>query len=718
MKGESLNGVWERRVGYGKFKPQQVPYSTFPVGHSECKRTFDLSEKSEKTFLRFDGITYFAKVFLNGKELGEMLPYSEYVFDITEIVKEKENELLVELEDISPAFGPSEGWENYGGIIRGVTLLYANASYIRDAFFSATLENNYQDGKFKVALDGVLQAGDFWRVTLSDNGKTVCSYEQTADETERERLVKDVCLWSPEDPHLYDLKVELVNGEKVLDTWSHKVGFREFSNKEHRFLVNGKETFILGVCRHDTYGECGHTLSIEQIKEDFKLIKELGCNYVRLVHYPHDKRVLEIADETGLFVSEEPGLWWSDTANEEIASGSLEVLRRVIVRDRNHPSVAFWLCFNECFFTEKFLKDSADLCKKTDPTRLVSGANCMTNEDTLIHFNRCGFDFYTMHPYYHTPEKIEESARILKDKPLLLTEWGGFHVYDNPHLLADFIAKMRSLWLGDDTRGYLAGACFWNWAEIHEYGRGRPACADGLLKEALIDINRNKTMIYETFKNEWAKLGQVIINEDLYEFMPENPLNADMPLSLSQTNFDLDEAFNRAHDNTKGYIKKLKHYQWKDLKLFTGPILQKEEYKGILQKPLVLSNGHIVKFGAGEGKNVTLVGATSLVKGYPLDGVYGEPVASVTVTYADGETQAFVLKNGEDITTVLGAFGPSRIDPIAENALRLARFRFDNDFENYVLNGLTLPLKDKPFTEIEIKSENNGYELLVYGLYL
>lgn len=717
MREQSLNGMWERRIGYGKFTAQAVPYSTIPVGHSECRRKFDLTEKAEKVFLRFDGITYYAKVFVNGKELGEMLPYSEYIFDITGVAKETDNELLVLLEDTTPVFGPSEGWENYGGIIRGVALLYSGASYIKDAFFTTTLENDYTDGKFKVALDGVLQDGDFWRVALLDGDKVVCSYEQKANETERERLVEKVTLWSPENPHLYTLRVELVNGEKVLDCYTHKVGFREFSYEKHRFLINGKPTFILGVCRHDTYGEFGHTLTLEHILEDFKMIKELGCNYVRLVHYPHDKRVLEVADELGLFVSEEPGLWWSNTANEEIASGSLEVLRRVILRDRNHPSVAFWLCFNECIFTEKFLKDSAELCKKTDPSRLVSGANCMTNEDTVVHFNRCGFDFYTMHPYHHTTEKIEESARILQDKPLLFTEWGGFPVYDNPHLLADFIAKMRSLWLGDDTRGYLAGACFWNWAEIHEYGRGRPACADGLLKEALIDINRNKTMIYDTFKNEWAKLGQVIVNEDFYEFMPENQLSAAVPLTLEETSFDLDEAFKTAHDATK---RKIPRYHWKEFKLFTGPILQKEEYKGIMQKPLVIADGHFAKFGAGKAESVTIVGATSLLKGYPVDegGSYGDPVACVTVVYADGEKQVFVLKNGEDITTVLGSFGPTRINPIAENTVRLARFRYDNDFENYVLNALTLPLLDKPFTEIKIQSENNGYNLLVYGLYL
>ena len=141
-------------------------------------------------------------------------------------------------------------------------------------------------------------------------------------------------------------------------------------------------------------------------------------------------------------VSEEPGLWGSDTSLPEVANGSLEVLKRTILRDRNHPSIVFWLCFNECKFTEKFLADSATVCRKYDPTRRVSGANCMTNEETLYHYNKCKFDFYTMHPYSDTFKRSKTSAEILHDKPLLFSEWGGYHVYDNPHLLLDFMSEI------------------------------------------------------------------------------------------------------------------------------------------------------------------------------------------------------------------------------------------------------------------------------------
>ena len=145
MKEQSLNGIWKYRIGKGAWEEREVPFSALPVGHSECERTFDLAESGKNVFLRFEGITYSAKVTLNGEEIGEMLPYSRYTFDITEKAREKDNTLLVELEDISPAFGPTEGWENYGGIIRGVSAIYREKSYIEDIFFRTELKNGYKD---------------------------------------------------------------------------------------------------------------------------------------------------------------------------------------------------------------------------------------------------------------------------------------------------------------------------------------------------------------------------------------------------------------------------------------------------------------------------------------------------------------------------------------------------------------------------------------------
>ena len=123
MRTQSLNGIWQYRVGGGKSTAREVPFSALPVGRSVCERRFDLAEESARVFLRFEGITYHARVTLNGTPLGEMQPYCEYTLEVTAFIKARDNHLVVELEDIMPPFGPSDGWANYGGIIRGVSLL-------------------------------------------------------------------------------------------------------------------------------------------------------------------------------------------------------------------------------------------------------------------------------------------------------------------------------------------------------------------------------------------------------------------------------------------------------------------------------------------------------------------------------------------------------------------------------------------------------------------
>ena len=147
---QSLNGVWSYRVGNGAWSEVRVPFSRLPVGHSECRRTFDAPQRAARTELVFEGITYAAEVTLNGTPLGTMLPYVEYRFDVTALVRPTDYELLVALEDTAPAFGPTEGWENFGGIIRDVYLEYTGNTRIEDVFFHSTLQNDYRDATVTV----------------------------------------------------------------------------------------------------------------------------------------------------------------------------------------------------------------------------------------------------------------------------------------------------------------------------------------------------------------------------------------------------------------------------------------------------------------------------------------------------------------------------------------------------------------------------------------
>jgi len=703
MKCISLNGIWSYRIGNGTEKTTQVPFSALPVGRSVCQRCFDAPEAWDRLFLKFDGITYYAQVFLNDILLGEMLPYCEYEFEITDIVKLSGNRITVILEDIDRRFGPSEGWENFGGIIRDVHLLCRSEHYIENVFFKGNPLQG-QSAAMEVEVDAQCPADARFLISLHCGEEPICSYEQRAGKT-LTVSVENVRLWSLESPQLYTLTVRLFIGNEALDRYVCQVGFRSITHDDHRFLLNGKPLFLKGVCKHEMIGDSGHCPTPEQMESDMRLIKEMGCNFVRLVHYPHNKKILEIADRLGMLVSEEPGLWWSDTADPEVAQGSKEVLRRTILRDRNHPCIAFWLCFNECRFTEDFLRESALLCRRYDPTRMVSGANCMSDEETLLYYNKCGFDFYTMHPYAQTFDRARKSAELLCGKPLLFTEWGGYYLYDNPHLMQVFLESMRGLYL----QGSLAGAFFWFFAELNDFNRGRPACIDGVLREGLVTKDRTPTLIYETFCQGLALFDAPADEaEDGFWYEADAAFEPLPPQQMLHTEAQPSEEALQSllQEQTANYGVMRKR------RLVRGPKLPR-------QIPHILKPDVPLLFeGASQAQKLSVLGLTSVANGYPLGGVYGETVCKVTLEYEDGSSREILLKNGIHITTAFALHQSSRINPVAESAPRFMRFGYDKNFEIYVMNRLDIPLEQgKNLRQASFTAVNDRYATLLYGVF-
>jgi hypothetical protein len=142
----------------------------------------------------------------------------------------------------------------------------------------------------------------------------------------------------------------------------------------------------------------------------------------------------------------------------------------------------------------------------------------MNDDDTVKYFNLCGFDFYTMHPYSDTTEKAKKSAKVLCDKPLLFTEWGGYHVYDNPNLIKGFIEDFYSLYKQNSDEGAIAGAFFWYFRECYDYGRDGKACVDGVLKEALVDFEGKPSAIYQAFCDAFREVKSEKKYTDKYYF--------------------------------------------------------------------------------------------------------------------------------------------------------------------------------------------------------
>lgn len=711
MITESLNGEWSYRVGGGKYTKRTVPFSALAVGHSECEREFGITHSAERIELKLDGITYAARVTLNGEFLSEMLPYCEYRFDITDKVRDEGNSLHIDIEDISPAFGPVAGWENFGGIIRDVSLVYGNREYIENVFFSSRAENDYLDAVCEIRISGKNTEGCVYHIAIFDGEMGILSDTVSASCEVYEKKISNVEFWSPDNPKLYKMQIKVVKNGEIRDTYEEKIGFREIKCDKHKFYLNGKPLFLVGVCKHEMIGESGHVVKYEDVLRDMKMIKELGCNFVRLVHYPHGTDVLRIADEIGLLVSEEPGLWWSDTSDPEVAAGSIEVLRRTILRDRNHPSIAFWLCFNECKFTKEFLIESARVCKATDPTRLVSGANCMSDEETLEYFNICGFDFYTMHPYAQSFDRAMRSAKILNDKPLVFTEWGGHFVYDNPKLMREFIYEMRRLYLYGSDKAALAGAFLWAFADVNDYNRERPAVKDGRLFEGLVDYNRSPHMCFEVYKSAYA---EPIDAPSAFEFKLCAEVEEGLiPLRYIGGSLSYGELFAELWDREKPRF--LDEQRPRVIKV--GPVCGNAGAIKMFSEPLSVRDNTLF-FGGGGGKGLVLLGCVSATRGYPLSGEYGELAAQLVINFADGYSVTYPIRNGIELTTVYTTYRSSRIDPIAERAERFLEFSYDKSFERYVINKLSVDFGEyKDIKSVELVGANSEYTLLTYGIY-
>ncbi len=732
---QSLNGFWDYRIGKGRYCKKKIPYSDAPVGYAECKLEFNLDRVHDggRVFLVFDGITYKAEVTLNGRYLGDMLPYCEYRYEATELIKQSGNTLSVIIRDTEIVFGAGEGWENYSGITRDVYLEYIAESVMENVFWHNAVSDDLSraDCTVEVATD-MREENLFAEVTLCDpSGKAV--YRDTvpvsASLIKLNFIYENPLLWSPDNPVLYTLQVTLKQGKRVCDTYTAHVGFKHFVTKDSRFYLNGEPFFLLGICRHEFWGDNGHMITDAQIEEDLRILKDLGCNYVRLVHYPHRKITLDLADEIGLFVSEEPGLWWSDMKDQSIVDASLEVMKRTVLRDRNHISVAFWLSFNECIFTPEYLLASAELCRKYDPYHMVSGANCMDIAMTKRYFKECGFDFYTMHPYSNDILRMREEAEALTDMPLVFTEWGGWNVFDSPFQMRRYIREIVRLWHNTPYRengeGALTGASLWCFSQLYEHNRAAPVCYDGLQCEYIVDRFRRPSLGYNVFKEEFQKIWQ---KEELQRTVKITPCvceGAFTALDLSVCRDETQSArWDAMMEEAAKPIPKF-YYRSRGVRnMALGPTVPAEVPQigdlpvRLQYRPLVITKekGLTVSVDACADA-VHVIGMTSMPHAYPIGGVYGEEAVHLTVCYADGTVEEHAIRNGYELTTACAWYGPSRINPVAANAPRALYVINDPDRERFVVNRICFPVTQAKTVELlHFEITNGDYNMLLYGI--
>ncbi|MCE5258175.1 MAG: hypothetical protein LLG44_03835 [Chloroflexi bacterium] len=740
-----LNGTWEWQIPGGAWQPREVPGSYRCVGAAIYRRSFELPmlQQKQRAFLCFEGITFAAQARLNGIALGELGPFTPYEFEIGGAAREGGNTLEVELTDIPAPYGPVIGWEAYAGIIRGVHIELRPANYISDCFWQCTLSSGCSHARAEVmlAVSGGRRAPLELRVELCDGAELTTqaavelppaageSQAQLAFELEHPRL------WSPDAPNLYTLTVSLLRDGEMVDRVVRRVGVREFRAEGTRFVLNGSEIVLHGVCRHDMWGEeQGHTLSRAQIEQDLGLIKELGANFVRLVHYPHDAYVVEVADRLGLMVSGEPLSWQSDFSDERFAAGALECLRRLILRDRSHPSVIFWLCWNECQFRGTYLERARMLCRELDPARPVSAASHVAPAETKAEFDRVGMDFYTFHPYGMSPERvhtgisIEQALTLLAGKPVIFTEWGGWPVQNNYTTMAEFGRTFIRYARQHAPQPNLAGFSFWEWADMPEPVREPPACHNGVLNEGLVDINRELRPMYPALADIFKALEQGQETPSA-AIVTESPIACEPTLRYAPV--DLSALHARPEQAALWTLAKERMLEQRRplVSKIVGPALPRafDTVGGLpaaipAGAPLLLGeSAPVLEIAIGrKTAALVLLGEVALAGGWPLGGKMDEPAARYVLCYADGSEQQVLLRNGRELASCGTVYLHSRINPLVSGAARALFMQMDADWkEAYQVNYMVIPASaDSALVKLKFELLNGAYLPALYGLTL
>lgn len=495
------------------------------------KRDFRLDRTPGKRYiLYFGAVNYEAKVWVNGKKAGEHTGgYTPFNFDITDLVSDGDNFVVVKADDKRAKDNVptvNMDWWNYGGITRDVLIAELDDTYIAD--YSISL-----DGNSTSRISGWIQlnneiAGKDIILEIPELGISEKCITDSSGQAAFSVRAKPA-LWSPDNPKLYDIVLRYEDSD-IRDM----IGFRTISTSGKQILLNGEPVFLKGISIHEEAPfRSGRAWSPEDAATLLGWAKELGCNYVRLAHYPHNEHMVRTAEKLGLMVWSEIPVYWTISWNNPGTYANAEnQLTEMIRRDRNRCSVIIWSIANETPHGEardRFLSSLSLKARELDPSRLISMAMEVTRADngvnTLDDNMNEYVDIISFNQYVGWYRNTLEEARTMKwvipyDKPVIISEFGGgaqagLHGEVNARFTEEYQEELyiRNLEMLDKIDG-LAGLSPWILMDFRSPRRQLPYIQDFYNRKGLI--------------SDWGlrKKAFFIVQEYYGEKRPETPDDA------------------------------------------------------------------------------------------------------------------------------------------------------------------------------------------------
>lgn len=491
------------------------------------RRKFDCAEAEAggRFFLRFGAVNYRADVYLNGKRLGTHWGgFTPFDFEVTGRLLETGNSLVVRANNQRAAEAVptlNTDWWNYGGITREVTLVHTPEIFI--ASHSIALESEESRAVTAEVRLSDKKAGEKVAVEIPDLGLSEVA-ETNAEGVARLRFsISEAELWSPENPRLYQFSVR--HGDTKL---TEPVGFRTVRTKGREILLNGRPVFLRGICIHEEYPieGGGRVTTDSQRRQLLTWAKDLGCNFVRLAHYPHHERMTRLADEMGILVwSEVPVYWTIDWENADTFRNANRQVTDMVTRDINRASIIIWSMANETPVNEartKFLGGLVETARSLDPTRLISAAmekhgkagapDTSVVEDPLAdQLDIIAFNQYTGW-YDGLPEKCARVKwEIPYEKPVFISEFGGgakqgFHGANDERWTEEFQADLyrQTFPMLERIDGF-SGMSPWILVDFRSPKRLLPGIQDGFNRKGLISDEGVKKQAFGVLRDYYQK---------------------------------------------------------------------------------------------------------------------------------------------------------------------------------------------------------------------
>ncbi len=489
------------------------------------RRVFNFKKNSDKrSYLYFGAANYHTIVYLNGKKVGEHEGgYTPFNFEVTDFLADGKNKLIVKVDNKRRADAvPTNNfdWFNYGGITRDVLLVEAPSTFIQT--YKIQLKKGSSNTiQAEVKLNGdkplqkiVIEIPELKirrEVTTDNNG--LARFEHTVNS-------KILNLWTPQSPKLYS-----VNITSETDKVSDEIGFRTIETKGNKILLNGKPLFLKGVSIHEEAAyRNGRIFSADESRILLGWAKEMGCNFVRLAHYPHNEHMVREAEKMGLLVwSEIPVYWTIHWKNPDVYANALNQLSEMIERDQNRANVIIWSIANETPHGDDrdiFLSNLAKYTRAKDDTRLISMAmersdkspTVLSIKDNMSEF----VDIISFNQYVGWYDGINEKLDQVRweidyNKPIIISEFGGEAVFGlrgdvseiwTEEYQAELYAK--TLKMIDERMPEISGISPWVLKDFRSSRRLLPNYQDGFNRKGVVSDKGDKKLSFFVLR-EWFK---------------------------------------------------------------------------------------------------------------------------------------------------------------------------------------------------------------------